>query len=125
MFEDLAHANAMSLLAAPAGTCAMPNTNLIDSNMQGGYFCPATLNGAPAYRYVQGENQSFKQSFGPDEKSKSAQYCSFIAGVGVVCSKYVPCGESFSAEDLTTMTGKSCGCVGYKYCVNGVGSNTA
>ena len=123
MFADLNHA--MSMLAAPQADCALPNTNLVDSNMQGGYFCPATLNGASAYRYVQGENQAFKKSFGPDEKSKGPQFCSFIAGVGVVCSKYVPCGASLSAEDLTTMTGKSCGCVGYKYCVNGVGSDTA
>ena len=123
MFADIAHAK--SMLAAPAGTCVMPNTTMVDSNLQGGYFCPATLNGATAYRYVQGENESFKQNFGPDDKSKGAQFCSFIAGVGVVCSKYVPCGDSLSPGDLTTMTGKSCGCVGYNNCVNGVGSNTA
>ncbi len=33
----------------------------------GGYFCPATLNGAGVYRYVQGEDATFKQNFGPDE----------------------------------------------------------
>ena len=70
---------------------SVPNTNLIESNMQGGYFCPATLNGANTYRCVQGENETFKQSFGPDEKSKGPQFCSNIPGVGVVCSKYVPC----------------------------------
>jgi hypothetical protein len=111
--------------AAPAGFCSVANPTMVSSNMEGGYFCPATLNGTTAYRYVQGDGPSFKQFFGPNEKSKSAQYCSNIPGVGVVCSNYVPCGSSFKPSDLTAMTGNSCGCVGYKYCVNGVGSNTA
>jgi hypothetical protein len=126
-FVDLSHIHTTTMLdaKAPAGTCALPNTNLIPSNMVGGYFCPATLNDTPVYRYVQGEGSTFKQNFGPDENSKSAQYCANIPGVGVSCSAYVPCGASFSVSDLTTMVGKSCGCVGHKYCVNGVGSETA
>jgi hypothetical protein len=95
----------------------------MDSNMAGGYFCPATLNGADVYRYVQGENEAFKQKFGPDDNSKSAQYCANIPGVGVSCSEYVPCGANFAESDLTNMKGGSCGCIGFQYCVNGVGSN--
>ena len=109
----------------PAGTCALPNTDLVSSNLLGAYFCPATLNGASVYRYVQGEDATFKQNFGADETSKSAQYCANIPGVGVSCSKYVPCGASFRESDLTGMTESSCGCVGFQYCVNGVGTNTA
>ncbi len=125
-FVDL-HAHSTTMLdgKAPAGTCALPNTDLISSNLLGGYFCPATLNGSQVYRYVQGEDATFKQNFGPDETSKGAQYCANIPGVGVSCSKFVPCGASFQESDLTGMTGNSCGCVGFQYCVNGVGTNSA
>ncbi len=125
-FVDL-HAHSMTMLdgKAPVGTCTLPNTDMISSNLLGGYFCPATLNGANVYRYVQGEDATFKQHFGPDESTKTAQYCANIPGVGVTCSKYVPCGASFKEADLQTMTGSSCGCVGFQYCVNGVGTNTA
>ena len=132
MFADVVrfvelHAHSTTMLdgAAPAASCALPNTSLISSNLQGGYFCPATLNGASVYRYVQGEGSTFKQKFGADEKSKTAQYCANIPGIGVTCSAYVPCGASFQSSDLTSMTGSSCGCVGFQYCVNGVGTNTA
>ena len=118
---ELAQSGGMTMLAS---TCALPNTTFIDSNMAGGYFCPATLNGADVYRYVQGENETFKQKFGPDN-SKSAQYCANLPGIGVSCSEFVPCGASFASSDLTNMKGGSCGCVGFKYCVNGVGTNVA
>ena len=125
-FVDL-HAHSTTMLDGkpPAGSCALPNTSLMPSNMLGGYFCPATLNGSPVFRYVQGEDSTFKQKFGPDESNKSAQFCANIPGVGVSCSQYVPCGASFEVSDLTSMTGNSCGCVGFQYCVNGVGTNTA
>ncbi len=46
----------------PAGTCTISNTDLISSNLLGGYFCPATLNGAGVYRYVQGERGRYVQT---------------------------------------------------------------
>ena len=120
---DMVHTNNMTMLVPHPTSCALPNTTFIDSNMAGGYFCPATLNGSQVYQYVQGENETFKQKFGPDEKSKEAQFCANIPGVGVSCSTYVPCGASFSTDDLVNMKGNSCGCIGFKYCVNGVGTN--
>jgi hypothetical protein len=126
-FVDMTHHH-MSMLdgdTAPKASCALPNTPLVPSNMVGGYFCPATLNGADVYRYVQGENDTFKQNFGPSENKKSAQYCANIPGVGVSCSDYVPCRNDFTTADLTSMNGNSCGCLGFKYCLNGVGSDTA
>ena len=122
MFADVAK---MTMLTDAPGTCASANTTLISSNLSGGYFCPATLNGSPVFRYVQGENETFKQKFGPDDKSKSEQYCANIPNAGVACSTYVPCGASYTADDLVNMKGGSCGCLGFKYCVNGVGSNVA
>ena len=122
MFADVVK---MTMLTDPPSTCASANTSFTSSNLSGGYFCPATLNGAQVFQYVQGENKSFKQRFGPDEKSKSEQYCANIPGVGVTCSTYVPCGASYTADDLNNMKGGSCGCAGFKYCANGVGSNVA
>ena len=132
MFADVVkfvalHAHSTTMLDAakpPSETCALPNTDMVSSNLLGGYFCPATLNGAQVYQYVQGENEAFKQNFGADESSKSAQYCANIPGVGVSCSKFVPCGASFKPSDLTGMTGKSCDCRGWQYCVDGVGKNS-
>ncbi len=96
-----------------------------------GYFCPVSpvfqynkysdasvklydfWGGSPAWEYVTGDDSSFKES---------GQYCSLRKGK-MSCSDQMPIRKPTNVFDIERMKGSSCGCVGFTYCVNGVGQN--
>ena len=68
---------------------------------------------SPAWEYVTGNDSTFKES---------GQYCSYL-NEKMICSDQLPVKKSMDVLKIQSMKGSSCGCVGFKYCVNGVGQN--
>jgi hypothetical protein len=96
-----------------------------------GYFCPVSpkfqynqysdssvrlydfWGGAPAWEYVNGNDSSFRES---------RQYCSFRNNK-MICSDQIPSKNSIDIKTIQNLKGNSCGCIGFTYCINGVGTN--
>ncbi len=94
-----------------------------------GYFCPVSpvfqynqfsdasvklydfWGGAPAWEYVHGTDGGFQES---------GQYCSYRNGK-MICSDLIPNKNSITIDSIRHMQGSSCGCIGFKYCNNGIG----
>ena len=70
--------------------------------------------GAPAWEYVTGNNADFKES---------GQFCSFRKGK-MICSDGVPNKDALDIQNIQKMSGASCGCIGYKFCMDGTGTGS-